>query len=102
MKRIRISLRSSRLYASLIRVIRLLQPDDRVSGSMLILNRQRQHAIRRRELRTFLERLSAELSIADREFAVVFITDEAIQAYNRIYRGFDKPTDVLSFEGDDG
>ena len=31
---------------------------------------------------------------------MVIITDEMIQRYNRQYRGFDKPTDVLSFRSD--
>ena len=36
------------------------------------------------------------------EFSVVFVTDGIIRRYNRDYRGFDKPTDVLSFPGEDG
>ena len=35
----------------------------------------------------------------DAEFSVVFVTDDMIRRYNRDYRGFDKPTDVLSFSG---
>lgn len=34
------------------------------------------------------------------EFSVVFVTDEAMRTYNHRYRGMDKPTDVLSFEGE--
>jgi probable rRNA maturation factor len=30
----------------------------------------------------------------------VFVTDEVIRQYNRDYRGYDKPTDVLSFRTD--
>jgi probable rRNA maturation factor len=40
------------------------------------------------------------LGLEEREFSVVLITDEMIQRYNREYRGYDKPTDVLSFQGD--
>jgi probable rRNA maturation factor len=41
------------------------------------------------------------LGVERSEFSVVFVTDETIRRYNRDYRGFDKPTDVLSFSGDD-
>ena len=42
------------------------------------------------------------LGVERSEFSVVFFTDDMIRRYNRDYRGFDKPTDVLSFSGDDG
>ena len=32
---------------------------------------------------------------------MVFVTDGKIRRYNRQYRGLDKPTDVLSFPGED-
>ena len=70
--------------------------------TFLVINRQRKHQINRRDVGQFLQRLSPALDIADREFSVVFISDKAMRAYNRDYRGFDKPTDVLSFRGDDG
>ena len=41
-----------------------------------------------------------ELQIPDRDFTVVFTTDAAIQDFNNRYRGFNKPTDVLSFRGE--
>ena len=41
------------------------------------------------------------LCLDELAFSVVFMTDEVIRRYNRTYRGFDKPTDVLSFQGDD-
>jgi probable rRNA maturation factor len=43
-----------------------------------------------------------DLDIGNRSFAVVLITDAAMRDYNRTYRGYDKPTDVLSFRGDAG
>jgi len=43
-----------------------------------------------------------ELGVGDRSFSIVFIPNDLIQRYNRQYRGFDKPTDVLSFRGDQG
>jgi probable rRNA maturation factor len=65
-----------------------------------LLNHQRKHAIDNGKLRHFLSALVPELGIGRREFAVVFISDEKIRQFNRDYRGFDKPTDVLSFRGD--
>jgi probable rRNA maturation factor len=73
----------------------LLEP-----SGFFIINRQRQHAIDGRALRPFLRKLVSVLEIRDREFSVVFTNDRAMRRYNRDYRGFDKPTDVLSFEGD--
>lgn len=40
----------------------------------------------------------------DVEWSLTFVDDEAIQTFNSEYRGYDRPTDVLSFsqlEGDD-
>jgi probable rRNA maturation factor len=68
----------------------------------VIINKQRKHAVDQAELRGFVPRLLSELDIEDRPFAVVFITDAAMRDYNRMYRGYDKPTDVLSFRGDGG
>jgi len=67
---------------------------------MLILNRQRKHPVRTAAVRGFLIELSAALNLPSSEFSVVFVTDAAMRGYNRDYRGFDKPTDVLSFRGD--
>ena len=65
-----------------------------------VVNHQRKHAIDNGKLRHFLKSLVPELGIGQREFSVVFITDDKIRKYNRDYRGYDKATDVLSFQGD--
>jgi len=72
------------------------------ASEYVILNKQRKHAVDLLELRKFVSRLVQELDIGSRSFAVVFITDAAMRDYNRTYRGYDKPTDVLSFRGDAG
>jgi probable rRNA maturation factor len=74
--------------------------EQRKEGSPVIVNKQRKHAIGRAELRGFLSRLARELEMEGRPFAIVFITDAAMRQYNRTYRGYDKSTDVLSFQGD--
>jgi probable rRNA maturation factor len=71
-----------------------------VVGEHILLNKQRKHAIDGKSVRKFVSSLSSELNVQDRSFSVVIITDEMIQRYNRQYRGFDKPTDVLSFRSD--
>jgi len=73
-----------------------------VASDYVILNKQRKHAVDLSELRKFVSMLVQELDIGNRSFAVVFITDAAMRDYNRTYRGYDKPTDVLSFRGDAG
>ena len=72
------------------------------AGGYLVLNKQRKHAVNRTSVRRFLSSLTPELGIEKGSFSVVFVTDEMMRAYNRRYRGFDKPTDVLSFRGDAG
>ena len=72
------------------------------ASDYVLLNKQRKHAVDLSELRKFVSRLVQELDIGNRSFTVVFITDAAMRDYNRTYRGYDKPTDVLSFRGDAG
>jgi len=64
------------------------------------LNKQRKHPIDSRGVRRFVAGLTTALGKPGAEFSVVFITDEAMRTYNHRYRGMDKATDVLSFEGE--
>jgi len=59
-----------------------------------------------RQLRPWLLRLVEELATAHdspggRSLGVRFASDRELQRVNRDFRGKDKPTDVLSFPGDD-
>jgi probable rRNA maturation factor len=65
-----------------------------------LINKQRKHSIDRKAVLRFLSKLISELGVQDQEFSVVLITDKVMRRYNRQYRGFDTPTDVLSFPGD--
>lgn len=67
-----------------------------------VINRQRKHSINGERVRKFLSSLVPVLGVNDSSFSIVFITDDVMRRFNRDYRGFDKPTDVLSFSGDDG
>jgi probable rRNA maturation factor len=48
-----------------------------------------------------VEAAARELGVGG-EIAIVLTNDRAIRPLNARYRGKDKPTDVLSFPGDDG
>jgi probable rRNA maturation factor len=58
-----------------------------------------------RRLRPWLAALVGELAAGRRpapaSFGVRFVGDRAIRAMNRDYRGRDRPTDVLSFPGEE-
>jgi probable rRNA maturation factor len=73
-----------------------------LSRNYLLVNKQRKHRVNSQTVHKLLGALTKELEIPAAEFSVVFITDSAMRTYNREYRGFDKPTDVLSFAGEDG
>jgi probable rRNA maturation factor len=67
-----------------------------------LLNRQRKHRIDSDGVRRFLSGLLKEVGWPEASFSVVFVTDKVMRAYNLRYRHIDKPTDVLSFRGEDG
>lgn len=67
----------------------------------IVLNKQRRHAIDTGSVRKFVSNLALHQEKHSMAVSVVFITDRAMRIYNRKYRGYDKPTDVLSFRGDD-
>jgi probable rRNA maturation factor len=73
---------------------------DATSNNRLVLNKQRKHAIDMAAIKTFLSELSEYQGKHAVSLTVVLVDDEAMQGYNRKYRGFDKTTDVLSFCGD--
>jgi len=74
----------------------------RTDKNYYLLNRQRKHRIDSRGIRRFLSGLVREIGRKEASFTVVFVTDEAMHEYNLRYRNMDKPTDVLSFRGQDG
>lgn len=45
---------------------------------------------------TFLKKFHKEKL----DLSIVFVGDKRIRTINKIYRGYDKPTDILSFEGE--
>jgi probable rRNA maturation factor len=73
---------------------------DATSNNRLVLNKQRKHAIDMAAIKSFLSDLTKGEGKHAMSLSVVLLDDEAMQEYNRKYRGFDKATDVLSFRGD--
>jgi probable rRNA maturation factor len=71
------------------------------SEPFLYLDRQRKHRVDRDRILGFLCRLTSELKTSS-PFAVVLVSDRAMERYNRTYRGVGGATDVLSFPGGDG
>ena len=66
----------------------------------LYINRQRKHRVDRKRIVGFLARLTSDLEVG-KPFSVVLVSDPVIERYNRTYRGVERPTDVLSFPGED-
>ncbi|HKX32378.1 MAG TPA: rRNA maturation RNase YbeY [Blastocatellia bacterium] len=62
-----------------------------------VINRQRQHEIRRPEIARLARLVLDRIGLEDRTLTVIFIRDRAMRELNRDYRGIDRPTDVLSF-----
>src|SRR6185436_18482424 len=56
--------------------------------------------VRRRQLRPWLVALLGELAPEAGSFAVRFTSDREMRRLNRDFRGKDRPTDVLSFPGE--
>lgn len=70
------------------------------ASNRLVLNKQRKHAVDTTAVRKFLSELTRHQEKHAMSLSVVLIDDQAMQVYNRKYRGFDKTTDVLSFCGE--
>ena len=68
---------------------------------VLVLNRQRRHAVPLKRLRQFALELAGRAKADAVDFSVVLISDRTIRRYNRRFREKDEPTDVLSFPAQD-
>jgi len=45
----------------------------------------------------FIDKLNFNPIVSDQELSIAFVSNKEIKKTNKIYRGIDKPTDVLSF-----
>ncbi|MES1211594.1 MAG: rRNA maturation RNase YbeY, partial [Acidobacteriota bacterium] len=78
------------------------EPTDGAEREIALQNPNRYPEAQARRLRPWLERLMEELAPQAESLGVRFSGDREMQRTNRQYRGFDKPTDVLSFPGEEG
>lgn len=68
--------------------------------TIVIVNRQRRHALCKRDLARVLQGTASFLNVTG-ELALVFAGDTLLRRLNREFRSKDKPTDVLSFPAQD-
>ena len=68
---------------------------------VVLLNRQRRRAVSAPRLRRVLRAAARSLRVGG-ELSLVLAGDGLLRRLNRVYRGKDKPTDVLSFPGEGG
>jgi probable rRNA maturation factor len=68
---------------------------------VVLLNKQRRRPVAERRLRRVLREAARALRVRG-SVALVLTGDRTVHGLNRRYRGKDKPTDVLSFEGPGG
>ena len=66
----------------------------------MIFNRQSNMSISIPELRKFLLRVCKRLGLPGDSFTVALVSSSQMRRWNRMYRGKNQPTDVLSFPGD--
>ena len=68
-----------------------------------VVNRQRTSKLPSRDWIALTTKILGLLDRRDASVTVAFVSDRKIRELNRMFRGFDKATDVLSFpSGDDG
>jgi probable rRNA maturation factor len=67
---------------------------------VVLLNRQRRRRVDGARIRRVLRGAARKLRVSG-EVALVLAGDRTLHRLNRFYRGKDKPTDVLSFPGDE-
>jgi probable rRNA maturation factor len=62
-----------------------------------IINQQRKEKVAKKEWKEFAISVLKALNLEEVEVSIVFVGDQKIKSLNKEFRGFDKPTDVLSF-----
>ena len=68
---------------------------------LVVRNLQRRHKVHRRPLEKFLTEVAETIGAPDASATLALVGDGRIRKLNRDHRGYDKPTDVLSFAADE-
>ncbi len=71
--------------------------NDRPERELVVRNWQRSHPVDVRGLKEFLREVADAVSLPAVGLTVALVGDTKIRKMNHDFRGFDKPTDVLSF-----
>lgn len=69
--------------------------------SLVVRNMQRRFKVDRRVLERFLNDVANTTGTADASATLALVGDARMRKLNRDFRGFDNPTDVLSFAADE-
>lgn len=69
--------------------------------SLVVRNLQRRYKIDSKKLQSFLIDVASSVGAEACSATLALVGDARIQKLNRDFRGYDKPTDVLSFGGSD-
>lgn len=64
----------------------------------LVIHNKHQSSIQGAAFARILKKASALLKLEDTELSLAFLSQSEMRRINKIYRGVDAPTDVLSFE----
>jgi len=67
---------------------------------LVVRNLQRRHKVDRRPLEKFLNEVATTVGTPHVSATLALVGDARMRALNRDFRGYDKPTDVLSFAAD--
>jgi probable rRNA maturation factor len=71
------------------------------SRELVVRNLQRRLPIDSRGLTSFLGKVASEVGASESSATLALVNDERIRRLNHEFRGYDKPTDVLSFAAGD-
>jgi probable rRNA maturation factor len=67
------------------------------SDAIEVVNRQRWVSLDKRHVAALARAVLTKIGRAEATLTITFIRDRLMRQLNRVYRGLDKPTDVLSF-----
>lgn len=67
---------------------------------MIEVNNRTKSKIDEKAVKAISERFARAYKQSKKDISIAFVGDSVMRNLNKIYRGKDKPTDILTFEGD--